>query len=142
MQSTSANTSPYPPPSQGYMQPGSQSYGQQGTDSENSTQQTYDYSAAAIDPALEGAGTADMQNDAKGALGTGTPYPAPTSGSDQHSHRGTLAQPLSGVPKHSLHSLYPNIPYSKANQNRGASLPKGSTTPTTSAAFLIALGNA
>ena len=113
MQSTSANSSPYPPTPQGYMQPGSKGYGQQGTDSENSTQQTYDYSAAAIDPALEGAGTADMQNNVKGALGTGTPYPAPTS--DPHSHRGKLVQLLSRMPKHCPQQLNADIPYSETN---------------------------
>ena len=54
MQSTSANSSPYPPPAHGYMHAGSQGYGQ-GTGSEHSTTQPFDYSAA-IDPALEGAG--------------------------------------------------------------------------------------
>lgn len=87
MQSTSANSSPYPPPAQGYMHAGSQGYGQPGTDSEHSTTQPFDYSAA-IDPALEGAGSSDMQNDIKGTLGTGTPYPVPTS--DQHNHRGKI----------------------------------------------------
>ena len=67
---------------------GSQGYGQPGTDSEHSTAQPFDYSAA-IDPALEGAGSSDMQNDVKGTLGTGTPYPVATS--DQHSHRGKIA---------------------------------------------------
>lgn len=97
MQSTSANSSPYPPPPQGYVHATSQGYGQPGTDSENSTTQAFDYSAA-IDPALEGAGTSDMQNDTKDALGTGTPYPAPTS--DQHNHRGKLIPVASQTAKH------------------------------------------
>ena len=87
MQSTSASSSPYPPPAQGYMHAGSQSYGQPGSDSESTTQ-PFDYSAA-IDPALEGAGSSDMQNDVKGTLGTGPPYPVATS--DPPSHRGKIA---------------------------------------------------
>ena len=77
-----ANTSPYPPPPQGYVHAGSQGYGPTGTDSETSTVQTYDYGAA-IDPALAGA-AAPMQ-DSKEPLGTGTPYPLATS--DQQGHR-------------------------------------------------------
>ncbi|KAF6236697.1 hypothetical protein HO173_004988 [Letharia columbiana] len=78
----SANSSPYPPPPQGYVHAGSQGYGPAGTDSETSTVQPYDYGAA-IDPTLEG-GAAQMQ-DSKEPLGTGTPYPS--AASDQQGHR-------------------------------------------------------
>ncbi|KAL6717919.1 hypothetical protein ACLMJK_004004 [Lecanora helva] len=73
LQPGSANTSPYPLPPQGSLPPGVQSYGQPGTNSENSPAESYDYGGA-IDPALEGSNAAQMQ-DSKGALGTGSPYP-------------------------------------------------------------------
>ena len=86
----STSSSPYPPPPQGYVHAGTQGYGpvgQVGTDSETSTVQPYDYGAA-IDPALEG-GAAQMQ-DSKEPLGTGTPYPLPTS--DQQGQQGKSCQ--------------------------------------------------
>ena len=90
MQPNSTNSSPYPPPPQGYVPAGTQGYGPAGTGSENSAVEPYDYSAA-IDPALEGGATAHMQNS-KGNIGTGSPYPP--NASDQHGHRGEFVQML------------------------------------------------
>ncbi|MCJ1388670.1 hypothetical protein MMC18_001519 [Xylographa bjoerkii] len=63
MQPHSATVSPYPPPPQGYMPAGSQPYAPSvtaGATSPDSSVEPYDYSAA-IDPALEGTGAAQMQ---------------------------------------------------------------------------------
>jgi len=67
------------------MHAGSHGYGQAGTNSENSTAEPYDYSAA-IDPALEGEGAASMQEN-KGALDTGNSYAQ--DGPEQHGPRGS-----------------------------------------------------
>ena len=61
MQSTSTNSSPYPPLAHGYMHAGSQDCGQ-GTDSEHSTTQRFDYSAA-TDPALKEVGDGCFNGD-------------------------------------------------------------------------------
>ncbi len=96
MQATSATASPYPPPPQGYMPAGSHSYAPNhaaGASSPGSSAEPYDYSAA-IDPALEGAGTPQLQNtnnsydgaqDFKQSLDNATPYPPSASGQN---HRG------------------------------------------------------
>ncbi|MCJ1419044.1 hypothetical protein MMC32_005395 [Xylographa parallela] len=63
MQPHSATASPYPPPPQGYMPAGGQPYAPSltaGATSPDSSVEPYDYSAA-IDPALEGTGTSQMQ---------------------------------------------------------------------------------
>ncbi|MCJ1478991.1 hypothetical protein MMC13_007675 [Lambiella insularis] len=63
MQPQSATASPYPPPPHGYMPAGTQAYAPTltaGVTSPDSSVEPYDYSAA-IDPALEGAGTPQMQ---------------------------------------------------------------------------------
>ena len=63
MQNNQANPSPYPPVPQGYMPAVTQPYGPSltaGVSSPGSSAEPYDYSNA-IDPALEGAGTSQMQ---------------------------------------------------------------------------------
>lgn len=66
------------------MHAGTHGYPQVGTNSENSTAESYDYSTA-IDPSLEGGGVGSMQ-DNKGALVTGTSYAQ--DGPEQHGPRG------------------------------------------------------
>ena len=99
MQATSATASPYPPPPQGYMPAGSHSYAPNhsaGASSPRSSAEPYDYGAA-IDPALEGAGTPQLQNnnnnnnsyegaqEFKQSLDNASPYPPNASGQN---HRG------------------------------------------------------
>lgn len=98
MQATSATSSPYPPPPQGYMPAGSQPYAptlSTGLSSPGSSAEPYDYSAA-IDPALEGAGTPQLQisansyggaQDFKQSLENASPYPLNASGQN---HRGKV----------------------------------------------------
>lgn len=67
------------------MHASSQGYGQQGTNSENSTGEPYEYSTA-IDPTLEGGSGARMQDTKV------TPDGRSRQGSqDQQGHRGTSA---------------------------------------------------
>lgn len=96
MQATSATASPYPPPPPGYVPAGPHSYAPNhsaGASSPGSSAEPYDYSAA-IDPALEGAGTPQLQNanssyegaqEFKQSLDNATPYPTNASGQN---HRG------------------------------------------------------
>lgn len=106
MQATSATSSPYPPPPQGYMPASSQPYAptlSTGASSPASSTEPFDYTAA-IDPALDGGGTSQMQiptpsfdavGDYKQVLDNTGSYP-PT-GSDQQNHKGgdSLVQYLS-----------------------------------------------
>lgn len=117
MQATSATSSPYPPPPQGYMPAGNHVYAptlSAGVSSPGSSVEPYDYSAA-IDPALEGAGQSQMQvppnsyegaqgfrPDMKGSLDGASPYSS--GASDGHNHRGgaslTQSPYVSTVPFH------------------------------------------
>lgn len=113
LQSGSTNTSPYPQPPQAYPHAGAQGYGHTGTNSENSTAEPYDYGAA-IDPALEGGNSAQMQ-DSTGALGAGSPYPQ--GAPDEQGHRGSLASApsrLSGI----LHIVKPADIFSTAKRSK------------------------
>ena len=64
MQATTATSSQYAAPPQGYIPAGSQPYGPGpigGHHSPGSSAEPYEYNQPAIDPALEGAGTSQMQ---------------------------------------------------------------------------------
>jgi hypothetical protein len=72
MQSLSATSSPYPPPPQGYMPATTQPYVPNltgGATSPDSSVEPFDYTTA-IDPALEGTGSSNMQVH---SFFTGTP---------------------------------------------------------------------
>lgn len=91
MQPASTTSSPYPPPPQGYISAATQPYAptlSTGASSPASSTEPFDYSAA-IDPALEGALTAQVQ------------IPTPSYDGDyKHALDNVNAFPLAAPPPH------------------------------------------
>ena len=119
MQASAASSSSYPPPPQGYISAAAnQAYApthSAGVSSPDSSVEPYDYSAA-IDPALEGAGTSQLQappapydgaqdfrQDLKGGLGNDSPYSSGTL--DPQDNRGGVSVKRDSVVKPEPYSL-------------------------------------
>ncbi len=94
-----------------------------GASSPGSSAEPYDYSAA-IDPALEGAGTPQLQNannsydgaqDFKQSLDSATPYPPSASGQN-HRGRSPLLVEISN--KHQRYWILLTLSFSEADKDR------------------------